>query len=226
MQLRKRHKAIRGPQQPYHKSDKNRSCKQPGKVPPLSFYLTILDKINRTMDRTLRVYAATGHLFAEITIDYEHAQNVSARCTVYQPAEGPEDLKTVVPLIMFPLELPYREFASIEEMQAGDVQTVKEQLAAHMTDEPGNYTYAYDDQPVLVRYVAGDTGIVDIRFSFAGNTKHLKFISAINPRHDCELSSLSLETNISLISRIPVYDGEGGQKFDTSTLRRLSPMRG
>src|SRR5688500_2362045 len=150
------------------------------------------------MDRILKVYAKTGHLFAEFKFYYDQPRQVSAYYTQYSPLdiEGPDDIKSVIPLMRGELYVNYREFASIEEIKAHDVQLVQKELGRDM-DKPEDYTYEYPEHITMHRYVAqnhiGCIGLIDIRFNFISNIKELKFMSGADPRFDHELSSGSLE---------------------------------
>lgn len=182
------------------------------------------------MDRTLKVYAKTGHLFAEINFYYDQPRQVTAQCTEYRRLyndDEEDESKSVYPGYSRDLYLQYREFSSIDEIKAHDRQLVERELGREMTAPPGDYTYTYPEDIVLHRYVAqnhlGAIGIIDIRFSFINNTKELKFISAAHPRFDYELASNSLESNINCIGKIQLYDLEEPRQISPSHLTRLEP---
>jgi len=182
------------------------------------------------MDRTLKVYASTGHLFAELTFNYEHPRQAKAYCQEYRRLyndDEEDESKSVYPSFGQDLYLQYREFGSIEEIKAHDKELVKNQLGRDMKD-PASYAYVYDEQPILLRYVVanhiGCIGMVNILFSFINNTKEVKFLSADKPRYDFDISSNSLETNLSCIMRIPVYkDREEPREISPYDLTRLEP---
>jgi len=183
------------------------------------------------MDRTLKVYTKTDHLFAEFTFNYDHAQQATAHYIQYRRLyndDEEDENKSVYPAGETYVYLQYREFGSIEEIKAYDVELVKKELGRDMTDPAGSYKYVYDPQPVLLRYVAenhlGCIAMINVLFSFIGNTKEVKFLSATNPRYDLDISANSLETNISCILRIPVYrDREEPGQLSSYDLKRLEP---
>jgi hypothetical protein len=182
------------------------------------------------MERILKVYAGTGHLFAEITFNYEYPRQAKAFCQEYRRLyndDEEDESKSVFPGYGQDLYLQYREFKSIEEIKAHDKELVKKELGRDMKD-PASYKYVYDEQPVLLRYVVanhiGCIGMVNILFSFINNTKEVKFLSADKPRYDFDISSNSLETNIACIMRIPVYkDREEPREISPYDLTRLEP---
>lgn len=182
------------------------------------------------MDRTLKVFSPTQHLFAEITFHYDLPRQATAHCTQYQPlspTDEDDDSKSVYPLFDTDWHLQFRQFETIDQIKAHDQELVQQKLGHDMTD-PKSYSYAYDPTPVLLRYVAqnhrGCEGMVNVLFSFADNTKEVRFLSGAHPRFDFELSSNSLETNLDCILRIPVYRlrQEPGQ-LSPHDLQRLEP---
>lgn len=181
------------------------------------------------MDRTLKVYAQTGHLFAEFTFHYDHPRQATAHYIQYQRLyndDEEDESKSVYPGMEMDLHLLFRQFDSIDQAKAHDRDLVKKELGRDMT-APGEYTYVYDPVPVLLRYIAanhiGCIGIINVLFSFIENTKEVKFLSATHPRFDFELSSNSLETNISCIAKIPLYTGGDIREISTYDLKRLEP---
>jgi len=78
---------------------------------------------------------------------------------------------------------------------------------------------------VLLRYIVTNRigGMVNILFSFIENTKDVKFLSAVHPRFDFDISSNSLETNISCIERIPLYIDRDVLEISSRDLKRLEP---
>lgn len=124
------------------------------------------------------------------------------------------------------LYLSFRQFDSIDQVKAHDRELVKNELGGDM-DDPGSYTYVYEPTPVLLRYVVanhtGCMGMVNVLFSFIDNTKEVKFLSAFHPRFDFEISSHSLETNISCIMRIPLYVDRDIREISSHDLKRLEP---
>jgi hypothetical protein len=163
------------------------------------------------MDRTLKVYAKTGHLFAEFEFYYEHHNQAKGRYTPYRRLyndDEEDENKSVYPSYEQEFYPQFRKFSSIDEIKKHDIDIVKKELGRDMTDGRG-YDYVYDIDQVLHRYVAenhrGTIGMVNIYFNFIENKKEVKFLSATNPRFDFDISSDSLETNIECIARIPVY---------------------
>jgi hypothetical protein len=183
------------------------------------------------MDRTLKVYTKTDHLFAEFTFNYDHARQATAHYTQYRRLyndDEEDENKSVYAAGDREVYIQFRQFGSIDEIKANDEELVKKELGRDMPDPSGTYKYVYDPQPVLLRYVAanhrGCIGMINVLFSFIDNTKEVKFLSAANPRFDVDISSNSLETNISCILRIPVYHdrGEPGE-ISSRDLKRLEP---
>jgi hypothetical protein len=181
------------------------------------------------MDRTLKVYTKTDHLFAEFTFNYDHRNQPNAHYTLYRRLysdDEEDESKSVYPLYDMEVHLQYREFESIEQVKAFDIEVVKKEVSHEMT-APGPYKYVYEPQPVLLRYVAenhrGCIGMINVLFSFIENTKEVKFLSATNPRFDFDISSNSLETNISCILRIQVYTDRDVTELSSYDLKRLPP---
>jgi len=182
------------------------------------------------MDRTLKVYSKTDHLFAEFIFSYEHRQQATVRYTEYRRLyndDEEDENKSVFPLHEMDSPLDFIQFDSIERIKAYDIETVKKLMGHYMKDPAGSYKYTYDLTPVLLRYVAenhlGSIGIINVVFSFIENTKEVKFLSATNPRFDMEISSDSLETNISCILRIPVYTDKDVRELSSYDLKKLPP---
>ncbi|MET0393087.1 MAG: hypothetical protein ABW019_08085 [Chitinophagaceae bacterium] len=181
------------------------------------------------MDRTLKVYAPTGHLFAEFTFHYDHHRQATAHYQQYRRLSNDDeedDSKSVYPSMDMDVYLSFREFDSIDSIRAHDMGVVKKELGHDMTD-PRPYSYVYDPTPVLLRYVVanhiGCIGMINVLFSFIDNTKEVKFLSATHPRFDVEFSSNSLETNISCITRIPVYTDRDTREISPHDVKRLPP---
>ena len=182
------------------------------------------------MDRTLKIYTKTDHLFAEFIFSYDHAQQATARYIQYRRLyndDEEDENKSVFPLTEMDIYIPFIQFESIDQVKAWDTELVKKQIGQDMTDAPGTYKYVYDPTPVLLRYIAanhiGFIGMVNVLFSFIDNTKEVKFLSGTNPRFDIDLSSNSLETNISCILRIPVYTARDVDQISSYDLKRLEP---
>lgn len=182
------------------------------------------------MDRTLKVYAKTGHLFAEFTFNYDYGQQATAQYIQYRRLyrdDEEDESKSVYPLDNRDLHLPFRRFDSIEQAKQHDKELVKKELGRDMTGDPNSYSYTYDAQPILLRYVVenhrGCIGMVNILYSFIDNTKEVKFLSATHPRFDFDISSNSLETNIECILRIPVYTDRDMREMSPHDLKRLPP---
>jgi len=181
------------------------------------------------MDRTLKVYAKTQHLFAEFVFNYDHARQASAHYIQYRRLyndDEEDEGKSVFPIHETDVYVDFKQFDSIEQIMAHDKELVKKELGRDMTN-PNDYTYVYDQVPVLLRYVAanhiGTIGMVNVLFSFINNTKEVKFLSAFHPRFDIDISSNSLETNISCILRIPVYKDREIGEISSYDLKRLEP---
>lgn len=182
------------------------------------------------MDRTLKVYAKTGHLFAQFVFHYDHRQQATGHYIQYRRLyndDEEDESKSVYPSNEMDIYLQFRRFASIDEIKTHDIAVVKKEVGRDMPD-PAGYTYVYDEQPVLLRYVVenhmGCIGMINILFSFINNTKEVKFLSATNPRYDMDISSNSLETNLDCILRIPLYrDREEPGEISSYDLKRLEP---
>jgi hypothetical protein len=164
------------------------------------------------MDRTLKVYSKTGHLFAELTFNYEDRQQASVHYIEYHPLyneDEEDDNKSVFAGMEMDTYLPFIQFDSIEKIKAYDKEVVKKELGRQMKDAANTYKYEYNPDAILQRYVVdshrGNIGMVNVLYSFIENTKEVKFLSATHPRFDVDISADSLETNISCIMRTPVY---------------------
>jgi hypothetical protein len=182
------------------------------------------------MDRTLKVFAKTGHLFARFIFNYDQRQQATAHYTeyrrLYRDDEEDED-KSVYEGMSTDLHLHFHQFDSIEQIKKHDVELVKKEMGRDMKD-PASYTYVYEEAPIMQRYVVenhlGCIGMINIFYSFINDTKEVKFLSARNPRFDVDISSNSLETNLNCILRIPVYaDRQEPGDIHTSDLKRLEP---
>ncbi|ASU32000.1 hypothetical protein [Mucilaginibacter xinganensis] len=179
------------------------------------------------MDRTLKIYTKTDHLFAEFIFQYDHPGQATAHYVQYRRLyndDEEDENKSVYPLMEMDTYLSFRQFDSIEQIKAHDIEVVKKELGRDMTD-PRGYKYVYNPTPVLLRYIVTNRtgGMVNVLFSFIDNTKEVKFLSAVHPRFDFELSADSLETNISCISRIPVYTDRDVYEIRSHDLKRLEP---
>lgn len=181
------------------------------------------------MDRTVRIVKASGHKVAEITFNYDGLREASARITEFgqlRADDDPddEDLKSVYERYSYDSYLQYQEFDSIDKIKAFDRDFAKRELRNLLTGPIDRYTFEYAADPVLLRYVLtaynGVTGLVNVRFSFADNTKEVAFLSGQNPRFDTELSSNSLETNYSCMSRLMIYEDS---ILSISDVKRLDP---
>ncbi len=181
------------------------------------------------MDRTLKVYAKTGHLFAEFTFNYDHARQASGHYTEYRQLyrdDEEDESKSVYPAGDRDLYLQFQQFDSIAKIKAHDKDLVKNELGREMGN-PNDYTYIYEPTPILLRYIVanhqGCMGMVNVLYSFIDNTKEVKFLSAYHPRFDVDISSNSLETNISCILRIPLYVDRDVREISSYDLKRLEP---
>ena len=179
------------------------------------------------MDRSLKVYSKSGHLFAEFEFSYNYNNQATTHYTQYRrlyDEDEEDENKSVYPLFDTDRYLQFRKFDTLDQIKQHDRQVVKNELGRDMKDE--EYTYDYGNDPILLRYVSenhrGCTGIVDIRFNFNDNLKQLKFYSAQNPRFDVDLESNSLETNMEAMARIPIYrDREEPGQLSLYDLKRL-----
>ena len=183
------------------------------------------------MDRTLKVYAKTGHLFAEFVFSYDHPTEATVHYTEYRRLyrdDEEDENKSVYPCMESDRRLDFKKFNSIDEIKVYDKELVQREMGHQMKDPIGSYRFEYDPTPVLLRYVVAnwrDTlGLVNVLFSFIDNTKKVKFLSAINPRYDVDISSNSLETNVECITKIPIYmDREEPRTINSRDLKRLEP---
>lgn len=179
------------------------------------------------MDRTLKVYAKSGHLFAVFKFEYDNRNQAGGVYTMYRRLynddEEDED-KRVFELATLSIYPHYRKFDSIEQIKEHDKQFVKQNLG-HEMENPESYNYVYEEQPVLYRCIVenhrGFVGMVNIIFSFINNTKEVKFLSGSEPRFDFDLTSDSLESNLECMMRIPVYTDRNIEEIRPNELRRL-----
>jgi hypothetical protein len=174
------------------------------------------------MDRILKVYSKTQHLFAEFIFSYDNHREASVHYIEYRRLyndDEEDENKSVYRGMEWDQRLNYAEFKSIDEIKAHDKEVVKKEMGREMKDAPDTYSYVYEEQPVLQRYVYEDHrgchGMINIMYSFIGNTKELRFLSAKEPRFDFEISSDSLETNLSCIKRILLFN-EWGEQYEIS----------
>lgn len=183
------------------------------------------------MDRILKVYAKTGHLFAEFDFYYEYPQTAKVRYTEYRRLyndDEEDENKSVYPGMESDRHLSYTRFSSIDQAKAHDREVVIKEMGREMKDKPEQYTYVYSNDQVLQRYVAenhlGCIGIINIRYCFVDNMKEVRFLSADNPRFDIDLASNGLETNIDCIRRIPVNrDRQEPGELHPNDLKKLEP---
>ena len=173
------------------------------------------------MDRILRIYTKTDHLFAEFIFSYDQRQQAYVNYTgyrqLYADDEPESEGKSVYPIDYMDYHMPYQEFKSIEEIKAFDRNHVKERIREDLS----TYKFVYNPDVVLYRYVAKNhrnvLGIVNIRVNFTDNIKELEFISGIRLYDDCILSSNSLEGNFNLMERIP------DDNFRYSDITKIAP---
>lgn len=179
------------------------------------------------MDRTLKIYTKTDHLFAELVFIYDHPQQAKVHYTQYRRLyndDEEDEGKSVYPSFDMESYLDFRQFDSIDQIKKYDIEVAKKELGRDMTD-PRGYNYVYDATPVLLRYIVTNRigGMINILFSFIENTKEVKFLSAVHPRFDFDISSNSLETNVSCITRIPLYVDRDVLEISSHDLKRLEP---
>jgi hypothetical protein len=83
------------------------------------------------MDRTLKVYTKTDHLFAEFTFNYDQRQQATVHYIQYRRLyndDEEDEGKSVYPLMETDRYLHYIQFDSIDKIKAFDVDVVKEEL--------------------------------------------------------------------------------------------------
>jgi hypothetical protein len=173
------------------------------------------------MDRILRIYTKTDHLFAEFIISYDQRRQAYVNYTgyrqLYSDDEPESESKSVYPLDYMDYHLPYQEFRSIDEIKAADLRMVKERIR----EDLGTHKFVYEPNEILYRYTLTThrdfPGIVNIRANFLENKKELELISGISERMDERIESNSLEGNFSLIERI--YD----DRARYSDIKRIAP---
>jgi hypothetical protein len=167
------------------------------------------------MDRTVKIIKASGHKVAEIAFSYDGARQAMARITEFSQFgadDDPDDeSKSVYELYSRELYVNYQQFDSIDKIKAFDREYAKKQLSHHLTNPIDHYTFVYDPDPVLFRYVLTRphgvvVGLVNARFSFVNNTKEVAFLSGRHPQLDMEISSDSLETNYDCMARMMLYE--------------------
>ena len=185
---------------------------------------------NLTMDRTLKVFSKTQHLFAEFVFNYDQRRQATAHYTEYRRLytdDEEDENKSVYPGMETDVYLTFKQFDSIAQIKAHDMEVVKKELGREMKDDIKDYTFFYDPVPILLRYVVanhiGCIGMVNILYSFADNTKEVKFLSATHPRFDIDISSNSLETNLDCILRIPVYTDREVGEISPYDMKKLPP---
>jgi hypothetical protein len=159
------------------------------------------------MDRILRIYTKTDHLFAEFIFSYDGSQQLYINYTgyrqLYADDEPESEGKAVYPMDYMDYHESYREFASIEEIKVWD----KAHIKTRFREDLSSYKFVYEPETILYRYVCTThrnvPGIINIRANFIENKKELELISGIRPYDDCVLSSDSLTGNFNLIELIP-----------------------
>ncbi len=173
------------------------------------------------MDRILRIYTKTDHLFAEFIISYDQRRQAYVNYTgyrqLYSDDEPESESKSVYVIDYMDYNIPYRDFRSIEEIKAEDLRMVKERIREDLS----HHKFVYEPNEVLYRYTLTThrdfPGIVNIRANFLENKKELELISGISERMDEKIESNSLEGNFSLIERI--YD----ERARYSDIKRIAP---
>jgi hypothetical protein len=83
------------------------------------------------MDRTLKVYTKNGHLFAEITFNYDRERQAGAHYILYRRLyndDEEDENKAVYPLDERDLYVTFRQFDSIEQVKAHDIELVKKEF--------------------------------------------------------------------------------------------------
>ena len=98
------------------------------------------------MDRTLKIYTKTDHLFAEFVFIYDHPRQAKVHYTQYRRLyndDEEDEGKSVYPGMDMETHLDFRQFDSIEQIKAYDIEVAKKELGRDMTD-PGGYNYIYD----------------------------------------------------------------------------------
>ncbi|MBF9221444.1 hypothetical protein [Hymenobacter ruricola] len=168
------------------------------------------------MDRTVKIFKPSGHKLAEITFSYDRGQQAQARITefgqLYDDDDPDDESKSVYELLSRESYVKYQQFDSIDKIKAFDREYARRELRTSLDKPIDQYTFVYDADPVLLRYVLsrhhqGEViGMVNVRFSFINNTKELAFLSGQHPRFDTELSANSLETNYSCMERMMLYE--------------------
>jgi hypothetical protein len=167
------------------------------------------------MDRILKVFAPTGHLFALFVFNYDRPNSATGKYTTYRRIyndDEEDEHKAVYPMMEMDFYPGFKQFSSINEIQANDRRLVLKEVGRDM-DKPDLYKYVYGEEPILYRYVTDsehyNIGMINIYSSFINNTKELRYYSAKESRFDFEISSNSLETNIDCILRIPFFAHDG-----------------
>ena len=182
------------------------------------------------MDRTLKVYTKTDHLFADITFNYDKERQAGAHYILYRRLNSDDEEdenKSVYPMDERDLYLSFRQFDSIEQIKAHDKDLVQKEFGRDMPDPASSYRYVYQSEPIYLRYVISSPrlfiGLVNVIYSFIDNTKEVKFLSGNNPRFDFDVTSNSLETNLSCILKIPVYTEREMMEMRFYDRNRLPP---
>ncbi|TCJ13126.1 hypothetical protein EPD60_13735 [Flaviaesturariibacter flavus] len=181
------------------------------------------------MDRVLKVFSRPNCLFAELSFFYDRPDSVSALLTTYRAIEFENDGEfsySVYPGLNQELYPSFRRFSSVAEARAHDWELVR-QRAAHEFEAGLTYTYGYDEDPVLLRYVLEDhrgcQAMIDFRYSFAANTKTMVYRSTQHPRFDHELVATGLDSNADCMQRVPLFHMGEPTSINFNDLRRLEP---
>lgn len=165
------------------------------------------------MDRTLTLFKPSGHKVAELTFSYDEARwadvSIAEFRQLHDDDDPDDDDKSVYESFKQNDKLRYEPLDSLDKVKAFDRQYVQQHLGRQLPLPLADYRFEYATGPVLLRYVLstprGVVGLVDIRFSFTGDTKQVAFRSGREPRFDIDLELTALTTNYEGLSQLELY---------------------
>ena len=186
------------------------------------------------MDRLFKVYCKRGYTLAEVEFSYDKRQQVTVKYKQYSmlyesqdPDTGEITISTYERSSEHDPYHTFREFSTIEDVKAHDIEYAKKRFGRDM-NEPAGYEYIYETEPVLRRYVisnhSGCIGIADIKYNFPDNIKEIRFLSGKQFIDDMVMTESCLKTNYNLIQSLPMtdrwgepwhYDAESTRKVDS-----------
>jgi|GEM_PF-6283911 len=117
-----------------------------------------------------------------------------------------EGLHPVIPIKRYNAPFTQATASSIEEAKTFDIASSIEQFKGEDGFNINNYSFDYNNNPLLFRYVVYDgtnlLGIANIEGLFTENEKKLEWISVNRMNFDKRLPSSSLENNMQLLEKL------------------------